>query len=248
MKVSIITVVYNAEKFIKDCIVSVITQTYPTIEYIIVDGGSTDNTLTIIADYKSKLAHIISEKDKGIYDAINKGIKLASGEVIGILNADDMLASTTAIEEIVNSFKANNADAVYGNLNYVDANDKSKVIRKWVSKQFAEKDFKYGWMPAHPTLYLKRELYERYGNYSLDFGTAADYELMLRFFYSHHVKAIFLDQLIVKMRIGGISNSSNKQRYLAAKNDYKALKVNQVPMPLASLLFKKLSKIAQYFH
>jgi len=248
MKVSIITVVYNAEKYIQDCIESVINQTYPDIEYIVIDGASTDNSLSIIKKYKSNISHFVSEKDKGIYDAINKGLSISSGEIIGVLNADDMLASTDVITAIVKHFAIHQPDAVYGNLNYVDAGDITKITRKWVSKQFARKDIEMGWMPAHPTFYVKRELFEKYGNYSLDFGTAADYELMIRFLYHFQINAIFLNCLIVNMRVGGVSNSSSKQRYLALKNDYSAMKTNKIPHPLITLLFKKLSKIPQYLH
>lgn len=248
MKVSLITVVYNAEKYIEDCIKSVIAQTYQNIEYIIVDGASTDNTLSIVDQYKSKITHLVSEKDKGIYDAINKGLSLSTGQIVGVLNADDMLASADIIAEIVKCFEIQQSDAVYGNLNYVNSEDTSKITRKWISKQFAKKDIEIGWMPAHPTFYVKRELFEKYGNYSLDFGTAADYELMIRFLYHSQVNATFLDQLIVKMRVGGVSNSSLKQRYLAFKNDYAAIKENQIPYAFITLLIKKLSKIPQYLH
>lgn len=248
MKISIIKVVYNGEQYLKDAIVSVLAQDYQNIEYIIIDGGSTDNTLSIIENYKDRIAHFVSGKDKGMYDAMNKGIALATGEVIGMLNADDMLANETVITEIAKHFMQTNADGVYGNLNYINATNPSQIIRKWISKQHHKKDIELGWMPAHPTLYLKRELFAKHGNYSLGFGTAADYELMTRFLYKHSVKAVFLDQLIVNMRNGGVSNSSLKQRYLAFVNDYKAARVNNVPYPFFCILNKKLSKITQFLH
>lgn len=248
MKISIITVVYNAEKYIQDCIQSVINQTYPNIEYIVIDGASTDSSLAIINKYSDKITHFVSEKDKGIYDAINKGLKIATGEIVGLLNADDMLASVEVVAEIVKCFESKQPDAVYGNLNYVEAENTDKITRKWRSKQFVRKDIEKGWMPAHPTFYVKRELFEKYGNYSLDFGTAADYELMIRFLYQFQINAIFLDQLIVNMRVGGVSNSSSTQRYLALKDDYRAMKKNAIPHPIITLLFKKLSKIPQYLH
>ncbi|TCC92237.1 glycosyltransferase [Pedobacter frigiditerrae] len=246
MKVSLITVVYNAEKYIKDCVESIISQTYPNIEYIVIDGASTDGTLPIIDSYRNRITHFVSEKDKGIYDAINKGISISTGEIIGVLNADDMLTSAEVIAKIVKCFESLRPDAVYGNLNYVDAENTGKISRKWLSKQFEKKDIEMGWMPAHPTFYAKRELFEKYGGYSLDFGTAADYELMIRFLYRYQINAKFLDQLIVNMRVGGVSNNSFKQRYLALKNDYKAIKENKISLPLITLLFKKLSKIPQY--
>ncbi|MBB2144120.1 glycosyltransferase [Pedobacter sp. LMG 31464] len=248
MKISLITVVYNGEKYIEDCVKSIICQAYSDIEYIVIDGGSTDSTLTILEKYKSNIDCFVSEKDKGMYDALNKGINLATGDIIGILNADDMLASKDVISNIVTCFKINNSDAVYGNLNYVHPENANQIIRKWISKPFTKKDIKLGWMPAHPTLYLKRELFNRLDNYSLNFGSAADYELMLRYLYRYQIKAVFLNQLVVNMRTGGMSNASFKQRYHALVNDYKAIKANNISFPIVTLLVKKLSKLKQYLH
>ncbi len=245
MRVSIITVVYNGEKYIDDCLSSVMMQDYENIEYIVIDGGSTDKTLAIVDRYKDRIAHLVSEKDKGMYDALNKGIALASGSVVGILNADDMLADSRVISKMVSCLSASGADGAYGNLNYVHPETR-KLIRKWRSKPFAKRDIQLGWMPAHPTLYLKRELFERYGGYSLDFGTAADYELMLRFLYRHGVKAVFLDELMVNMRAGGMSNASMGHRYHALVNDYRALRANKIPFSLLTLVLKKLRKISQF--
>jgi glycosyltransferase involved in cell wall biosynthesis len=247
MKVSLITVVYNAEKYIRDCIQSVVAQTYPNIEYIVIDGGSTDLTLSILADYEKHIAHFVSEKDKGMYDALNKGIKAATGEVIGILNADDMLATPDVIQKIVETFQTHETEAVYGNLNYIDAIQTDKIIRKWVAKPFSLQDLVYGWMPAHPTLYIKREVFEKFGNYSLNYGTAADYELMLRFLYKFKIKATFLNKLIVNMRMGGMSNENFKQRYLALLHDYSAIKINGISFAFLTLIGKKLRKIPQFF-
>lgn len=248
MKVSIITVVFNGEKYIQDCIRSVLAQDYSNIEYIIIDGASTDHTLSIINTYKDQIHHLISEKDQGIYDALNKGISLAGGDIIGILNADDMLASSTVVSNIVTKFAEESVDGVYGNLNYIDANHPQNIIRNWISKQHQIKDFNKGWMPAHPTLYLKKSLFKNYGSYSLNYGTAGDYELMLRFLYRYQIKAVFLDQLIVNMRMGGMSNASIKQRYLAFINDYRAAKNNQIVFPLCAIILKKMVKIGQFLH
>lgn len=247
MKISIITVIYNGEAYLRECIISIINQSYQNIEYIIIDGGSTDGTLLIIDEYRKHIHHLISEPDQGLYDAINKGIALASGEILGILNADDMLADKYVIEEIAKGFIENPAiDAVYGDLNYISPVN-HKVLRNWRSKQASEKDIKQGWMPAHPTLYLRKTLFSKYGNYALDLGTAADYDLILRYFYTHKLKAIYLPLLVVKMRIGGVSNKDLASLLGAFKNDYKALKLNGIPYPVFVLLRKKLSKLSQYW-
>jgi len=246
MKISIITVVYNAEQYIKDCIESVIHQSYNNIEYIIIDGNSTDATLQIIEKYSKFLSHFVSEKDEGLYDAINKGIKLATGDVIGILNADDMLVSKDLMSEVANTFISHpEKQAIYGNLNYITPTE-GKVVREWRSYQADEKDIEKGWMPAHPTLYVKRELFELYGNYALDMGTAADYDLMLRYFHSHKIKALYLPVLMVNMRLGGLSNRSITSLLKAMIFDYKALKRNKIPNALLVLARKKLSKLSQF--
>jgi len=247
MKISIITVVYNGEAYLRDCIESIIHQSYPNVEYIIVDGDSTDGTLSIIEEYKMHVHQLISEPDQGLYDAINKGIAMASGEIVGILNADDMLADRNVIEQIAKSFILDSSiDAVYGDLNYVHPIN-NKIIRTWKSKQADEKDIARGWMPAHPTLYIRKALFEKYGNYALNLGTAADYDLILRYFYQHQLKAYYLPFLMVNMRMGGISNKNFLSLLGAFQNDYKALKMNNMPYAFSVLLRKKLSKLKQYW-
>jgi len=246
MKVSLITVVFNGEAFLKGCIESVIAQDYINIEYIVIDGVSTDNTLNTIDKYSAHISKFISEPDKGLYDAINKGISLASGEVIGLLNADDMLASNDVITKIVALFRNDaSLEAVYGDLNYVNPRT-LKIIRNWKSKQAERKDLLNGWMPAHPTLYVRKHIFKKYGNYALDLGTAADYDLMLRFLYVYGIKAKYLSILMVNMRTGGLSNGSLKGILMAAKNDFAALKRNNLPFPLQVLLKKKFAKITQF--
>jgi glycosyltransferase len=246
MKVSIITAVYNSERYIQNCIESIVGQDYPNIEYIVIDGGSTDRTIEIVKGFDKHIHYFISEKDKGIYDALNKGIAVATGDVVGILHADDILASPTVISQIVSAFESSKADAVYGHLNYVHREETSKVQRRWIAKPYTLKSLKMGWMPAHPTLYMRREFFEAYGNYSLNFGTAADYELILRFLFKHKIKAVCLPILMVNMRAGGVSNANFKQRYLALVNDYRALKTNGIPFALITLLFKKVTKFSQF--
>lgn len=246
MKISIITVVYNAEKYIKDCIESIIHQSHHDIEYIIIDADSTDGTFEVIKKYKPYITHLVSEKDNGLYDAINKGIKLASGDVIGILNADDMLVNNEIVSQIANAFiNAPQIQALYGNLNYITPTE-GKVVREWRSYQADKNDIEKGWMPAHPTLYVRRELFELYGNYALDMGTAADYDLMLRYFHTHKIKALYLPLLMVNMRLGGLSNMSITSLWNAMKFDYKALKRNKIPNAMLVLARKKLSKLSQF--
>lgn len=246
MKISLITVVYNGEAFLQECFNSVIQQNYPDVEYIVIDGGSTDKTPGIISEHQVHIDYFVSESDHGLYDAINKGIHQATGDIIGILNADDMFASDDVLASVAKTFMANpTIDGLYGDLDYIHP-DTNKVIRKWRSKQTTVTDLKRGWMPAHPTLYLRKELFEKYGMYALDLGTAADYELILRYFYTHEIKTVYLPLLMVKMRVGGLSNQSLNSRYHAFINDYKALKRNKVPNPFFALLKKKLSKLGQF--
>ncbi|SOD18678.1 glycosyltransferase family 2 protein [Pedobacter xixiisoli] len=247
MKITIITVVYNAEQHLRDCIESVLGQDYEDLEYVLIDGKSTDRTYHIAKEYEERISVLVSEPDQGMYDALNKGIALATGEVIGILNADDILASSDVITELVKKFKVLDVDAVYGDLNYVAPNDINKIQRKWRSSSACPKDLALGWMPAHPTLYVKAGLFSQLGAYKLNYGSAADYELMLRYFYKHQITTAYLPKLMVNMRSGGMSNQSAKHRYAAFLNDYAALKQNNVPMPLMALLLKKLRKIRQFF-
>ncbi|RYF23673.1 MAG: glycosyltransferase [Flavobacteriales bacterium] len=248
MKITLITVVYNGEKFLEDCIKSVLAQDYRDIEYIVIDGASTDASLTIANKYRDQIEVLLSEKDKGMYDALNKGIALAKGEVIGLLNADDMLASADVVTAVAERFGALNPDGIYGDLNYINPNRENSIVRKWIGKSFTSASIGRGWMPAHPTLYLKKTLFEKYGNYSLEYGTAADYELMLRFLYRFRINAIYLNKLMVKMRTGGISNASLKHRRHALANDLKAIKANEISFPYFTLLLKKMRKITQFFH
>ena len=243
-KISIITVAYNAGKTITRCIQSVIDQDYANLEYIIIDGASSDNTLMVLDGYKQSVNLIVSEPDSGIYDAMNKGIALAGGEVIGMLNADDYFAGSDVISKIAWQFTTENADVVYGDLDYVG--QKGNVIRKWRSGEFHFNRFNLGWMPPHPAFYCKAALYKRFGLYRLDFGTAADYELMLRFMHRQPVKISYLPIVAVKMEIGGASNKSITNRVKVLIHDFRAMRVNKLQYPLIALLLKPISKIGQY--
>lgn len=247
MKITIITVVYNAEQYIRDCIESVLDQTYLDKEYILIDGNSTDKTYQIAQEYKNEISVLMSEPDQGMYDALNKGISLATGDVIGILNADDILADKEVIFKVARKFEEEKVGAIYGDLNYVAQNNVGQIQRRWRSNKASPKDLAFGWMPAHPTLYLKTELFQQFGGYKLNYGSAADYELMLRFLYKNKVSSAYLPMLMVNMRNGGMSNQTIKHRYSAMLNDYVALKHNGIPFPFFALILKKLRKIKQFF-
>ncbi|MFM1931243.1 MAG: hypothetical protein RL226_546, partial [Bacteroidota bacterium] len=215
MKVSIITITYNSASTVEDTIQSVLSQDYPNIEYIIVDGASKDNTLQIVEKYASRIQTVISEPDKGIYDAMNKGVQAATGDVIGILNSDDFYSDEHVISDVVEKFRSSSADAVYADLVYVDRAETSKIIRYWKAGDYKPGLFRRGWMPPHPTFFVKANAYERYGLYSLQLKSAADYELMLRFIHKYKVNIAYLSRVITHMRDGGESNVSFKNRLRA---------------------------------
>ncbi len=246
MKISIITATFNCEDTIKDCINSVISQQYDNIEHIIIDGVSTDNTLNIVNSFSNKIAKVISEPDSGIYDALNKGIANATGDIIGLLHADDIFNDNNIITEIAKFFTQNNTDSVYGDLQYVAKTDTSKVIRYWKSGEFNLGKLKKGWMPPHPTFFVKKDIYNKYGNFDTSFKIAADYDLILRFLGVNGVSTTYLPQIITKMRVGGESNKSLKNILLKMKEDHKALKKNKIG-GVFTILFKNISKIPQLF-
>jgi glycosyltransferase involved in cell wall biosynthesis len=245
VKVSIITITYNSEATLKDTIESVVNQTYHDMEYIIVDGKSTDNSLAIIDSYKDKISKVISEKDNGLYDALNKGIALATGDLIGIIHSDDFYTDNFVIEKIVKSIKENNSDAAYADLYYVDKVDTNKIFRKWKSGIYKHGIFLNGWMPPHPTFFAKRSCYEKFGSFNLSFVSAADYELMLRFIHKHKIKLAYLPEFIIKMRVGGKSNVSLKNRIRANNEDRKAWIINGLKPKFYTLYAKPLRKIIQ---
>lgn len=245
-KVSIITVCYNSEKTIEDTLQSVINQSYPDIEYIVIDGASTDSTLSIINKYKDKIATIVSEKDNGIYDAINKGINLATGDIIANLNSDDFYIDNNVIADVVTTFEKEKTDTLYADLYYVDAVDTNKIVRYWKSKPYKDGFFLRGWMPPHPTFFVKKEVYQQHGLFDLQFKSAADYEIMLRFIHRFKTSIAYLPRVIVKMRVGGVSNANLKNRIKANQEDRKAWEVNGLKPNAFTLIFKPLSKLLQF--
>jgi len=240
----VITAVLNGADTIQDCIKSVTEQIYPDIEYIIIDGGSTDETFKIVKKYKDKITRVTSEPDNGIYDAMNKGIKVATGDIIGILNSDDIYADKFVIEDVVKTISNSNVDSCYGDLVYVDRDNPKKVIRYWRARNYNKERFKRGWMLPHPTFFVKREIYERYGCLNLDFPLAADYELMLRFLYKYEVNTVYIPKVLVKMRTGGTSNPGSYTAKAVLENR-RAWKVNGLKYPV-TLLLKPFSKILQF--
>lgn len=245
-KISIITVTYNSAQTLEQTIQSVLSQNYPNIEYIIVDGKSTDDTVTIIEKYRDKISYFISEKDDGLYHAINKGIGLATGDIIGILHADDFYTENNVLTAIAETFKMNEADAAYADLYYVDKNNTDKIIRTWKSGKYSSKSFLWGWMPPHPTFFVKKNCYTKYGVFNTTLRSAADYEIMLRLLYKHKIKAAYLPEFIVKMRVGGQSNASIQNRVKANNEDRLAWKLNEVKPYFFTLTLKPLRKLTQF--
>lgn len=246
MKISLITATYNSAANISTAITSLNEQSYPNIEWIIVDGASKDNTVELVkAEFKGNL-RVISERDCGIYDALNKGVKIATGDIIGFLHSDDLFATKDTIENIMNVFNQEKTDGIYGDLQYVDKDNTSKVIRYWKSEKFHTPLLNKGWMPAHPTLFLKREVYEKHGSFNTIYKIAADYDLMLRIFGDKKLTFKYIPEVITKMRVGGASNRSLKNIKLKSTEDFRALKANGMKNPLKILAYKNLSKLQQF--
>ena len=245
MKISLITATYNSADTLRDTLQCIQEQDHPDIEHIIIDGKSTDNTLQI-AEAFPHIAKIISEKDKGIYDAMNKGIATATGEVIGILNSDDVYAHHGVISKIAQTFEDPAAQCSYADLQFVQRDDLYKVIRTWNAGEYHKKSFYYGWMPPHPTFFVRRKVYDKAGLFNLEMGSAADYELMLRILLKHEIPAVYIKQVITKMRVGGVSTASLKNRIKANHRDRQAWKVNGLDPYFFTLYMKPLRKLGQF--
>jgi glycosyltransferase len=245
MKISIITIAYNSGHSIADAINSVLSQTYTDIEYIIVDGKSKDNTVEVVKSFGDRISKFVSEPDKGIYDALNKGVRMATGDVIGFMHSDDLFASDTIIEKVAEIFKNHDTDSLYGDLQYVYKNDTNKVLRYWKSGKFTIGRLRRGWMPPHPTFYVKKKIYDQHGVFNTDFRIAADYDTMLRFLGKYRITTHYLPEVMVKMRVGGASNRSLKNIIKKSKEDMKAIRDNEFGSVL-TLVLKNLRKLTQF--
>jgi len=247
MKVSVITAIRNCGEFLESNIDSVHSQSYSNIEHIIIDAGSNDATTAIMDANRSKIAHYVSEKDRGIYDGINKGLRLATGDVIAMLNGDDIYVDENVINDIVNAFENSGTDAVYGDIVYVNKIDTNKVIRYWRAGEGDRAKILSGWMPPHPALFIKKEIYDKYGLFNTNFKISADYEIILRFLYMHRISMYYMHRLCVKMRTGGISNRSFLTIARKSYEDYKAWKIYGLKKAGYAVALKNFRKIPQFF-
>lgn len=243
MKVSIITVCYNSEEFIKDAIDSVLSQSYSNIEYIIIDGNSTDRTIDIVKSYGSKISKFISEKDKGIYDAMNKGISLSSGEIVAILNSDDFYTGPNVISNIVACFQTYNPDGIYGDLDVVFRDNTKRVKRKYLADKFSAKSLEFGIMPGHATIFLKRELFDKFGMYKLNYPISADFELIVRYLIKGGIKLHYLPQIVIKARTGGVSDNSIITKIKISKEIKRACKENGLATSMVKINLRILIKL-----
>lgn len=246
MKISVITVVYNRAATIESAIQSVIRQRDVDVEFVIIDGNSNDGTQQVIEGYQDQIQQYVREKDDGIYDALNKGIKAATGDVIGFIHADDFIADEFTLKHVAEAIDDDQIDGVYGDLVYVDSADTERVRRYWKAGEYSADKFRLGWMPPHPTVYLKRYCYEKFGLFNMQMKTAADYELMLRMMVKHKIRMKYIPEVMVKMRSGGASNASIKNRLNANRDDQLAWSMNGLRAPLGLRFTKPLRKIGQF--
>lgn len=245
-KISIITVVWNNASTIKDAIDSVLNQTYDNIEYIIIDGASTDATVEIVQSYRNKISKFISEKDKGLYDAMNKGIALATGDIVGILNSDDFYIDKYVIEKVVKQFGEKQVDSVYADLVYVKPDNLKKTVRYYDSSYFTPNKFAYGWMPAHPTFFMKKEVYEKYGVFKTDYKIAADFEICSRFLYTNKISYSYIKEPLIKMRVGGVSTSFSSI-WINSLEQLRACRENGIKTNIFKILWKYPTKLLGLF-
>jgi len=245
MKVSIITSVYNNVSTIEEAIQSVLSQEYANIEFIVIDGGSTDGTQAVIERYRDQIDCYVSEPDRGIYDGLNKGIERATGDIVAFLHSDDLYTTTHAISDVVHAFETHPCDALYADLIYVQKHDINSVIRYWQSGSFERSKLKFGWMPPHPTFIIKRKLYEKHGLFDLNFKIAADYDFMLRILKQPALNVCYLPSTIYSMRLGGASNRSVRNILVKMGEDIHALRNNRVG-GIYTIFMKNIIKLPQF--
>jgi glycosyltransferase involved in cell wall biosynthesis len=248
MKLTIITVVYNNQKTIECAIQSVLNQSFKNVEYIIIDGNSTDRTIEVVNSYRPNISCFISEPDKGLYYAMNKGIKLASGDIIGILNSDDLYADNDVLKDVIEIFEKDiDLDILYGDLMYVKRDCTTKIIRKWISKQYNSVFFERGNVPPHPTLFLKSKVYKEAGLFNVSYKLAADYEFMLRVFKKHKFKIIYFKRLMILMRLGGTTNNNFKNIFNGNIEILHAWRENNLKIPLFLMPLRIIKRVLQFF-
>lgn len=244
MKISIVTAVFNNRDTVAEALDSVLSQSHLDSELVVIDGGSTDGTLDTLLRYVDRVAVFVSEPDSGIYDALNKGIGKVTGDVVGFLHSDDLMADESVLMRVADAFADPAVDAVYGDLVYVRRNDPANVVRRWKAGPFNVNQLRWGWMPPHPTFYVRRELYERMGRFDISFRIAADYDCMLRFLMSG-IRVTYIPELLVKMRVGGASNRSLSSLLAKSREDYRVISRHGM-WPLCTLLAKNIRKLPQF--
>jgi glycosyltransferase len=245
MRISVVTTVFNRADTIAEAVRSVQHQTYSDIEHIVQDGGSSDGTLSVLDDLASSNMLVETSRDGGIYDGINRGIARTKGDVIGLMHSDDLFASPDVLSRVAEILTRHDVDGVYGDLVYVAADDPARVIRYWKSGAYHPDRLRRGWMPPHPTLYLKRDVFDRWGGYDLDFRIAADYEAMLRWLVKGQIRLAYLPEVMVRMRMGGESNRSIRRIIRKSREDYRAIRRHEVGN-IGTLLSKNFSKLGQF--
>lgn len=246
MKISVITAVFNNRDTILDCLASVREQTYHDIQHVVIDGASTDGTSDLLHQHRSRIDVLVCEPDRGIYDALNKGIAHCNGDVIGFMHADDIYADNQVLTRVARAFVDPEVGMVFGDLQYVTKEDTSRVFRHWRAGEFSPAKLAWGWMPPHPTLYVRRDIYSRLGGFDTAFKIAADYDYVLRLFSSSSLKSVYVPDVLVKMRVGGASNRSLRNILRKCREDLEALRKNQVG-GVSALVWKNLSKLGQFW-
>ena len=247
MKISIITATYNSGKTIADTLDSVAAQRHDDIEHVVIDGQSSDDTLAILDAHSSRIARLVSEPDRGIYDAMNKGIGMATGDVIGLLNSDDVFADRDSLREVATAMQDPDVDCCYGDLVYVDSGDLSRIVRYWKSRPYEAGLFRKGWVPPHPTFYVRRHVYERFGGFDLSYRLAADFELMLRLLVKHQIRSVHIPKVLVKMRLGGATNQSLTNIFRQNVEIYRSARQHQIGMSVMKFVLGKIwTRSAQF--